>query len=380
MKSILSVLPFVGLAIAQQGCTQEIVKVTETETIYATLPVASAADVGDTTITVDVTTTHTVYVKPTLAPYYPLPNGTHPVAHPSTFATVPSIIYVSPSPIAPVESAAATLQTAIVFTSEYSALPTSEILAASSTLEAALPASEVLAASSTSEAAIPVATSSNVEVTAALTGEATTYGGNVDGGMCSFTGYTIPSGIFGTALSDSNWAGAAACGACVSVKGPDGDVITAMVRQIFLTSWTQLTESQVVDQCPGCGSNHLDLFPDAYAELAPSPGIIPVSWNFVPCGITSPIQLKNKEGTSKFWFSMQVRNANVRVSKLEVSTDSGKTWKATTRQPYNYFENSSGFGTDTVDVKITSIDGKTVTVKSVSIAPNTVKAAGSNFV
>jgi hypothetical protein len=245
MKSILSVLPFVGLAIAQQGCTQEIVKVTETETIYATLPVASAADVGDTTITVDVTTTHTVYVKPTLAPYYPLPNGTHPVAHPSTFATVSSIIYVSPSPIAPVESAAATLQTsqdvqpsapAIVFTSEYSALPTSEILAASSTLEAALPASEVLAASSTSEAAIPVATSSNVEVTAALTGEATTYGGNVDGGMCSFTGYTIPSGIFGTALSDSNWAGAAACGACVSVKGPDGDVITAMVRQIFLTS------------------------------------------------------------------------------------------------------------------------------------------------
>jgi hypothetical protein len=229
MKSVLSVLPFVGFAIAQQGCTQKIVKVTETETIYATLPVASAADVGgDITITIDTTTTYTVYVTPSPAPYYPLPNGTHAVPRPSTFVTGTSIIYVTPSPIAPVESAAATLQTsqdvqpsapAVIFTSEYSALPTYEVLVPSSTSEAA-------AAIPTAEAA----TSSNVEITGALTGEATTYGGNVDGGMCSFTGYTIPSGIYGTALSDSNWAGAGACGACVSVKGPSGTTITAMVR------------------------------------------------------------------------------------------------------------------------------------------------------
>jgi hypothetical protein len=63
-----------------------------------------------------------------------------------------------------------------------------------------------------------------------LSGEATYYGGNVAGGMCSFNGgYTIPSGLFGTALSDSNWAGAENCGACVSVTGPSGNKITAMV-------------------------------------------------------------------------------------------------------------------------------------------------------
>ena len=55
-------------------------------------------------------------------------------------------------------------------------------------------------------------------------------------------------------------------------------------------------------------------FTDAFAKLAdPSKGIINVDWDFVPCGITSPIQLKNKSGTSKFWFSMQVMNANVAV-------------------------------------------------------------------
>ena len=195
-------------------------------------------------------------------------------------------------------------------------------------------------------------------------GEATFYGGNTSGGMCSFTGYTIPSGIFGTALSDSNWAGADACGQCVSVTGPSGTKITAMV----------------VDQCPGCGSNHLDLYPDAFAKLAdPSKGVISVSWDFVPCGITSPIVLKNKEGTSKYWFSMQVMNANVGVAKLEVSTDGGASWKATTRQPYNFFENPSGFGTDSVDVKVTSTNGKSVVVKGVSIQAGSLKTAGGNF-
>jgi expansin (peptidoglycan-binding protein) len=133
-------------------------------------------------------------------------------------------------------------------------------------------------------------------------------------------------------------------------------------------------------QCPGCGSNHLDLYPDAFAKLAdPSKGVINVSWDYVPCGITTPIVLKNKSGTSKFWFSMQVMNANVGVSKLEVSTDGGATWKPTTRKPYNFFENPAGFGADSVDIKVTGTNGKVVTVKGVSIASNSLKTAGGNL-
>jgi expansin len=63
----------------------------------------------------------------------------------------------------------------------------------------------------------------------ALSGEATFYGGNLAGGTCSFSTYTLPSSIFGTALSDSNWDDAAECGGCISVTGPDGNSITAMV-------------------------------------------------------------------------------------------------------------------------------------------------------
>ena len=104
-----------------------------------------------------------------------------------------------------------------------------------------------------------------------------------------------------------------------------------------------------------------------------------MTWDIVPCGITSPLSLRNKEGTSKYWFAMQVINANIPVAKLEVSTDGGATWQATTRQNYNFFVNASGFGTDTVDVKVTSSTGEVITVNNVGVASGTAVTASGNF-
>ncbi|KAK2629186.1 hypothetical protein QTJ16_000006 [Diplocarpon rosae] len=197
---------------------------------------------------------------------------------------------------------------------------------------------------------------------AALTGEATFYGGNVAGGHCSFKSYTLPAGLFGTALG--NWENSANCGRCVSVTGPNGKAITA----------------QVVDECPNCGTNHLDLFPDAFAALAdPSKGVIPVDWQYVDCPITTPLELHNKEGVSAHWFSIQVVNSNKGVAKVEVSTDGGTTWTPTDRQKYNFFENPSGFGTTSVSVKVTSVDGDAVVVNNVEVAPGISVTAPSNF-
>lgn len=108
-------------------------------------------------------------------------------------------------------------------------------------------------------------------VVASNSGQATFYGGNTQGGMCSFSTYTIPSGIYGTAMSSRNWDGSETCGGCIEVTGPNGKKITVMV----------------VDQCPECELNHLDLFQDAFAELADvSKGIIDVTWEYVDCPIT----------------------------------------------------------------------------------------------
>ncbi|CAP98877.1 hypothetical protein E8E15_006532 [Penicillium rubens] len=195
-------------------------------------------------------------------------------------------------------------------------------------------------------------------------GKATFYGGNVGGGTCSFSGYTLPSHLFGTALSLQRWDDAANCGACVSVTGPKGNSIKAMI----------------VDQCPECESNHLDLFQEAFAELSDiSAGIIQTTWSYVPCDLDGPLKLKNKEGTSAYWFSMQVVNANEAVTALEVSTDGGSSWQSTTRTYYNYFENTAGFGTSTVDVRITGASGSTVVVKDVGVSSGSEVTAGSNL-
>lgn len=80
---------------------------------------------------------------------------------------------------------------------------------------------------------ILAATAAFASTAFALSGQATFYGGNVQGGACSFSTYTLPSSIYGTALSDSNWDNSANCGACVSVTGPDGTKVTAMVCRSF---------------------------------------------------------------------------------------------------------------------------------------------------
>lgn len=152
----------------------------------------------------------------------------------------------------------------------------------------------------------------------AASGTASFYGGNTQGGMCSFSSYTIPSNLFGTAMSSAFWEGSKSCGACVEVTGPSNNKIIAMVSQ-----WkhSQPPKSQhliqVVDQCPsGCDGHALDLFQNGFVRLADiSKGIINVNWRFVDCPITSPLQVRMKEGVSAYWFSAQAVNAN-KVSDL----------------------------------------------------------------
>jgi expansin (peptidoglycan-binding protein) len=340
---------------ASTGCSRRTVTTTEVEKVTVTL----SAD-EEPVKTIDVTSTSTLYLETTVT--------IHPTGAPSAAPSSMSLgRYLNTTMQV---SSVATMQVSSAAAKPTSVLPDFSVIGQAVASSIANMASSVASSEAQAPSDAPATPKVDQDATMSIAaagskrGEATFYGGNTAGGMCSFTGYTIPSNLFGTALSDSNWDSANACGQCVSVTGPSGTQITAMV----------------VDQCPGCGVNHLDLYPDGFKKLAdPSKGIISISWDFVPCGITSPMVLKNKSGTSKFWFSMQVMNANVGVAKLEVSTDGGATWQATKRQPYNFFENPAGFGTDTVDVKVTSTNGKTVITKGVSIASNSLKTTGGNF-
>jgi hypothetical protein len=95
----------------------------------------------------------------------------------------------------------------------------------------------VLAAAS-SAAALPTTTndannqSANPSSLArrAVAGKSTFYGGNVQGGTCSFSTYKLPAGLYGTAFSGQVWNSAANCGGCVKVSH-GGKSIVAMVSE-----------------------------------------------------------------------------------------------------------------------------------------------------
>lgn len=75
----------------------------------------------------------------------------------------------------------------------------------------------------------------------------------------------------------------------------------------------------------------------------------------------------------RFWssFSLQVLNCNYPITNLEVSADGAQTWERTVRQDYNYFErdDKSGFGKDTVVVRVTCSNGRQVIIPNVTMDP-----------
>lgn len=190
MKStFFSILPLVGFALAQEGCTRRTVTKTETEKTTVTvepsdITITSTIDIT-TTSTIDITTTITVLPSSVAASVTGLhwgsyPNGTwsNNTARPEP--SLPSVsIHYTPTPIT--ETPAPTYVPGQGYSSpsetSSAAVPTSEAPAAVPTSEA--PA----AAESEAPYEAPVTPNPQVQAKAVARGEATWYGGNTDGGM-----------------------------------------------------------------------------------------------------------------------------------------------------------------------------------------------------
>jgi expansin (peptidoglycan-binding protein) len=169
-------------------------------------------------------------------------------------------------------------------------------------------------------------------------GIATYY--DADGtGACSFD--ASPNDLDVAAMNIDEWAGSAVCGECVDVAGPNGTVVV-----------------RVVDLCPGCSKGHLDLSRQAFAKIAPLPqGRVTVDWQVVPCSVSGPVAYRFKEGSSKWWTAIQVRNHRLPVAKLEF--ERAGAFVDMKREGYNYFVATGGVG-DTpsgLRVRATAVDG-----------------------
>lgn len=174
-------------------------------------------------------------------------------------------------------------------------------------------------------------------------GLATFYDAN-GGGNCSFA--KSPDDLDVVALAFPDYAESAACGACLEVTGPKGKVTV-----------------RVTDSCPGCEAKgvSLDLSESAFAKIAaPKDGRVEVTFQQVSCSVAGNLAYHFKDGSSKWWTAIQIRNHRVPIAKVEYR--SGGSWVEMKRSDYNYFIASDGVGDQKswLELRVTATDGQKI--------------------
>lgn len=171
-------------------------------------------------------------------------------------------------------------------------------------------------------------------------------------------GYDVAPDRMVVAVSSADWAGSAHCGRCLQVWGPEGMVVV-----------------RVVDSCPTCGADHIDLSAEAFELIAdPQQGIVPVAYRSIACPVAGPVAVQQKEGSNPWWLALQPRNHRHAIAAVAVREDGATNWQPAARQDYDYFliESAAPAGLDPpLDLRITDVHGKVVVAHDLiaTIAP-----------
>jgi expansin (peptidoglycan-binding protein) len=165
-------------------------------------------------------------------------------------------------------------------------------------------------------------------------------------GACS-----LPQPALHAALNPSDYRNARLCGATIRV-----------VRG------TRAVNVRVTNLCPECPPGAVDLSPAAFRRLArPVEGRVRVRWRVVSPGARRPIRYRFKEGSSRWWTAVQVRNHRNPIARLEVRR--GGRFRALPRTGYNYFVARGGLGPGPYVFRVTDIYGQRLVDRRVPLRP-----------
>jgi expansin len=169
------------------------------------------------------------------------------------------------------------------------------------------------------------------------TGEGTYYGATGEG-ACSFD---ASADRMVAAMNLTDYAGSAVCGEVVTVTGPLGSVTV-----------------RITDLCPECAAGNIDLSAEAFAKIAdPVAGRVPISWQVIAANLSGPVQYRYKEGASRYWTAIQVRNHRLPVARLEILPSGSSHWIDVARTDYNYFVYATAIPSGALQVRITASTG-----------------------
>lgn len=169
------------------------------------------------------------------------------------------------------------------------------------------------------------------------TGETTYYRATGDGN-CSFG---TSDDLMVAAINSKDYADAAMCGAYLLITGPAGTVT-----------------ARVVDRCPGCKPGGLDLSQQAFERIAAKgTGRVPVTWQITAGPVSGPIVYHYKDGSTRYWTAIQLRNHRWPIASLEIMPKGGGDWINVQRRPYNYFVYPGTIAAGPLRVRVKAVTG-----------------------
>lgn len=168
-------------------------------------------------------------------------------------------------------------------------------------------------------------------------GHATFY--DATGAACSLP---VAAGEAVVAVSPALFAGSARCGECLEVTGPAGSVVV-----------------RVVDQCPGCEPEDLDLSASAFAQIGnPAVGREPVSWTRVACPVSGPLTFRFSAASNEFFLQVQAIDHRYGIASMDLVA--GDSLQPMARTAYNLFELSPSPPAHDVTVRVTATSGESI--------------------
>ncbi|MET0494588.1 MAG: expansin EXLX1 family cellulose-binding protein [Actinoplanes sp.] len=191
-------------------------------------------------------------------------------------------------------------------------------------------------------------------------GKATFYDLAGGQGNCSFA---PPADDLYVALGKTEYSGATSCGSYIDVTGPKGKV-----------------RVKVFDSCPECPVGHLDLSRTAFKKIADEvQGVVPITYKAVPNAPTpGPLTIEFKEGSSQYWWAVQVDNNSNPIKSLQAKGPGGD-WMTASLEDYNFWIIDRQTGSGPFQVRMTDIYGKTITAKNIKLQPEKKQATSVRF-
>ena len=142
------------------------------------------------------------------------------------------------------------------------------------------------------------------------------------------------------AINGVQWDQAAHCGEYLRVTGPRGSTVV-----------------RVVDRCPECGLNELDLSLSAFDDIADrADGQAPIHWERIAHPDPGTLAFRFKEGSSAYWLGLQVREHRYGITALSILVNG--SYQPVQREDYNYFVYPVGAGAGPLQVRVTASTGE----------------------